>query len=163
MSANAKGFESLLISMERLQGQTNEIMMKCCHRLALRAVNMAKKGTPVMDGDLKKAWATTKPVMNGNVATCQVTNNMDYASYVEDGHRTVKNGVPRWVPGTWVGGRFRYDPYSYEGMLLKPKWIPGFHMGARAMANIDANAQTYLRNDLNTLMRQAAAKAGGKK
>ena len=161
MSAKVKtiGFELLLISMENLQKQTAEITMKCCHRLALRAVNMAKKGTPVMDGDLKKAWTTTKPVMNGDVATCVMTNNMYYASWVEDGHRQIR----RWVPGTWVGDRFRYDTYSYEGMMLKPKWIPGFHMGARAMANIDANSQTYLRNDLNTLMRQAAAKAGGKK
>ena len=161
MSVKVKtiGFELLLISVENLQKQTNEITMKCCHRLALRAVGMAKKGTPVMDGDLKKAWATTKPVMNGNVATCEMTNNMYYASWVEDGHRQIR----RWVPGTWVGDRFRYDSYSYEGMMLKPKWIPGFHMGRRAIANIEANAQTYLRNDLNTLMRQVAAKAGGKK
>ncbi len=159
MSANAKGFESLLISMERLQGQTNEITMKCCHRLALRAVNMAKKGTPVMDGDLKKAWATTKPVMNGNVASCEMTNNMHYASWVEDGHRQVK----RWVPGSWMGNRFIYNGSSESGMMLKPKWIPGFHMGRRAINNIDANAQKYVKNDLDVIMKQAAVKAGGKK
>ena len=31
------------------------------------------------------------------------------------------------------------------GMMLKPKWIPGFHMGRRAINNIDANAQKYVK------------------
>jgi hypothetical protein len=48
-------------------------------------------------------------------------------------------------------------------MMLKPKWIPGFHMGRRAMNNIDANAQKYVKNDLDVIMKQAVVKAGGKK
>ena len=91
------GIKNILNQMESLQVKTREITMKCCHRLALRAVSIAKKGTPVMDGDLRKSWAASKPVMNGNVASCEMTNNMDYASWVEDGHRQVK----RWVPGSW--------------------------------------------------------------
>jgi hypothetical protein len=159
MSVKTTGFDNLLISMEHLHGKTAEITMKCCHRLALRAVSIAKKGTPVMDGDLRKSWAASKPVMNGNIASCEMTNNMYYASWVEDGHRQVK----RWVPGYWMGNRFIYNEDSKSGMMLKPKWITGFHMGRRAMNNIEANAQKYLKNDLELLMKQAAAKAGGKK
>ena len=153
------GIKNILNQMESLQVKTREITMKCCHRLALRAVSIAKKGTPVMDGDLRKSWAASKPVMNGNVASCEMTNNMDYASWVEDGHRQVK----RWVPGFWMGNRFIYNEDGKTGMMLKPKWIPGFHMGRRAINNIEANAQKYVKNDLDVIMKQAAVKAGGKK
>lgn len=153
------GIKNILNQMESLQVKTREITMKCCHRLALRAVSIAKKGTPVMDGDLRKSWAASKPVMNGNVASCEMTNNMDYASWVEDGHRQVK----RWVPGSWMGNRFIYNGNSESGMMLKPKWISGFHMGRRAINNIEANAKKYVKNDLDVIMKQAAVKAGGKK
>ena len=153
------GIKNILNQMESLQVKTREITMKCCHRLALRAVSIAKKGTPVMDGDLRKSWAASNPVMNGNVASCEMTNNMHYASWVEDGHRQVK----RWVPGSWMGNRFIYNGSSESGMMLKPKWISGFHMGRRAINNIDANAQKYVKNDLDVIMKQAAGKAGGKK
>lgn len=150
------GIKNILNQMESLQVKTREITMKCCHRLALRAVSIAKKGTPVMDGDLRKSWAASNPVMNGNVASCEMTNNMHYASWVEDGHRQVK----RWVPGSWMGNRFIYNGNSESGMMLKPKWIPGFHMGRRAINNIDANAKKYVKNDLDVIMKQ---EAGGKK
>lgn len=153
------GIKNILNQMESLQVKTHEITMKCCHRLALRAVSIAKKGTPVMDGDLRKSWAASKPVMNGNVASCEITNSMDYASWVEDGHRQVK----RWVPGSWMGNRFVYNGNSESGMMLKPKWIAGFHMGRRAINNIEANAKKYVKNDLDVIMKQAAVKAGGKK
>ena len=153
------GIKNILDQMESLQVKTREITMKCCHRLALRAVSIAKKGTPVMDGDLRKSWAASNPVMNGNVASCEMTNNMRYASWVEDGHRQVK----RWVPGSWMGNRFIYNGNSESGMMLKPKWISGFHMGRRAINNIDANAKKYVKNDLDVIMKQAAVKAGGKK
>ena len=153
------GIKNILNQMESLQVKTREITMKCCHRLALRAVSIAKKGTPVMDGDLRKSWAASNPVMNGNVASCEMTNNMHYASWVEDGHRQVK----RWVPGSWMGNRFIYNGNSESGMMLNPKWIPGFHMGRRAINNIDANAKKYVKNDLDVIMKQAAGKAGGKK
>ena len=153
------GIKNILNQMESLQVKTREITMKCCHRLALRAVSIAKKGTPVVDGDLRKSWAASKPLMNGNVASCEMTNNMYYASWVEDGHRQVK----RWVPGFWMGNRFIYNEGSKSGMMLKPKWIPGFHMGRRAINNIEANAQKYVKNDLDVIMKQEAVKAGGKK
>lgn len=153
------GIKNILNQMESLQVKTREITMKCCHRLALRAVSIAKKGTPVMDGDLRKSWAASKPVMNGDVASCEMINNMDYASWVEDGHRQVK----RWVPGFWMGNRFIYNEDGKTGMMLKPKWITGFHMGRRAINNIEANAQKYVKNDLDVIMKQEAVKAGGKK
>lgn len=58
--------------------------------------------------------------------TVEVGTNLDYASYVNDGHWTCKKGEKgRWVPGTWNGSRFVYDPGAKTGMYLKQKWVQG--------------------------------------
>ena len=60
--------------------------------------------------------------------TLEVGTNVEYASYVNDGHWTNPKGVKtRWVPGYWSGSRFVYSPGSKTGMLLKQKWVPGRH------------------------------------
>jgi hypothetical protein len=45
-------------------------------------------------GTLKKAWHATPTVQTGNGVEKSLVNNTEYASYVNDGHRTVtKDGV----------------------------------------------------------------------
>lgn len=50
-------------------------------------------------GTLKRGWNIGEVVKKGNLYEIEITNNVDYASYVEYGHRTVNNAG-------WVGGRF---------------------------------------------------------
>lgn len=65
--------------------------------------------------------------------TVEVGTNLDYASYVNDGHWTNPKGVAvRFVPGVWNGDKFQYIPYKYtaykgQGMFLKQKWVEGRH------------------------------------
>jgi len=67
-------------------------------------------------------------VLNEGGLTVEVGTNVEYASYVNDGHWLNPAGVEtRWVPGTWSGDRFTYDPGAKTGMLLKQKWIEGSH------------------------------------
>lgn len=58
------------------------------------AFKSAVKGnTPVDSGDLRGAWALGKQT----ATSIDVDNNMEYASYVEEGHRT--RGGGGYVPG----------------------------------------------------------------
>lgn len=59
--------------------------------------------------------------------TLEVGTNVDYASYVNDGHWKNAAGVERrWVPGHWEGDRFIYDPAEKNsGMLLTQGWVKG--------------------------------------
>ena len=60
--------------------------------------------------------------------TIEVGTNLEYASYVNDGHWTNPKGVKtRWVPGYWEGETFTYDPDAKTGMLLKQRWVEGTH------------------------------------
>lgn len=58
--------------------------------------------------------------------TLLVGTNVKYARAVNDGHWTTPSGVKqRWVPGTWSGDRFEYNPGASTGMLLKRKFVEG--------------------------------------
>lgn len=72
-------------------------------------------------GDAENIWEIT----DGGL-TLEVGTHVDYASYVNDGHWTCKNGVSaRFVPGTWNGEKFQYTPGARTGMVLKQQWVPG--------------------------------------
>ncbi|BDG48778.1 HK97 gp10 family phage protein [Parageobacillus sp. KH3-4] len=83
-------------------------------------------------GDSENVWE----IKSGGLAL-HVGTNLDYASYVNDGHFTIdpnKNQDRRWVPGRWKGDRFEYDPDEKEsGMLLKFQWVEGSHYWDNAL------------------------------
>jgi hypothetical protein len=58
----------------------------------------------------------------------EIGTNVNYASYVNDGHWTCKRGESkRFVPGVWQGGRFQYISGAKTGMVLKQRWVEGAH------------------------------------
>jgi len=107
-------------------------------------LNSFKKG----DGD--NVWE----LKSGGLAL-HVGTNLDYASYVNDGHNTISldSGKDRrWVPGYWEGDRFVYDPDAETGMLLKQQWVDGTHYWDHALAifekmfhkSLEKKVQTWL-------------------
>ena len=45
-----------------------------------------------------------------------------YAGWVNDGHSQQPG---RFIPGTWKGGKFRYDRNAKTGMVLKKSHVEG--------------------------------------
>lgn len=95
--------------------------------------------------------------------TLEVGSSLEYAGYVNDGHRTLDpakgkyvtlwNGEKaRYVPGYWQGNRFIYDPSSEEFMILKYHWVEGLHFWEAALhamericpAALEAKMQKWL-------------------
>ena len=84
--------------------------------------------------------------------TVEVGTNVEYASYVNDGHWTCSSGEKqRWVPGTWNGDRFIYDPGASTGMLLKQKWISGRHYWESAMRILDQMFPEMMENKMEEI------------
>lgn len=74
----------------------------------------------------------------GNL-TLEVGTNVEYASYVNDGHWTAEAGKSgRWIPGHWDGDRFIYEPGAKTGMYLKQQWVSGKHYWESALRIIEA-------------------------
>lgn len=99
---------------------------------------------------------------NGNVFTIsaggleiEVGSNVEYASYVNDGHWLNSKGVnTRWVPGYWDGQRFVYQPGSKTGMLLKQKWIEGSHYFDDAIRLMERMAPEFMERKMQQWLEQ---------
>lgn len=106
-------------------------------------------GTNARSGDLAQHWVTdsqTTPVKGKTI----LANNMQYASYVNDGHRVDKH----FVPGLHeVGGALAYDS-GYDGGIVvgtQTTYVPGLYMKE---AGIGAY-RTTARKELDKRVREA--------
>lgn len=92
------------------------------------------RGTKTRTGELKAHWATdsvTKPQKCGKMLVTALGNNMQYASYVNDGHRMDRH----FVPGLYVNpfsGELEYDEQrrGEVGIMVgtKTQYVPGLFM-----------------------------------
>lgn len=85
----------------------------------------------------------------------EVGTNVEYASYVNDGHWLNPKGVNmRWVPGRWAGERFVYEPGAKTGMLLKQKWIEGSHYFDDAIRLMERMAPQFMEQKMQQWVEQ---------
>lgn len=68
----------------------------------------------------KHAAGNIWQISNGGL-TLYVGTNVEYAQYVNDGHKQSR----RWVPGVWNGDSFEYQRGASTGMMLKAKTVQG--------------------------------------
>ena len=126
-----------------------KIMAEVAEGATIEAVRVATENTPPNDGtiagtnmrsgDMAQHWATdsqTSPVgmaLGRSAAVTTLANNMQYASYVNDGHRVDKHFVPNLMingnmlerVGVGVGARHygRYKATYVKGKYMKQKAI----------------------------------------
>lgn len=90
--------------------------------MAFRAERKIKKRTPVgvypnkTGGHLRRNWQVGNVVKQGNSYVVEVFNNVEYASYVEYGHRTRDHK-------SWVEGRFMATISMQEVERELPKFL----------------------------------------
>ena len=85
----------------------------------------------------------------------EVGTNVEYASFVNDGHWLNPRGVDmRWVPGEWQGERFIYQPGAKTGMLLKQKWIEGSHYFDDAIRLMERMAPQFMERKIEQWLEQ---------
>jgi hypothetical protein len=91
-------FKQNLIELNK---KSHEIHMKVAKRIAQLAIRKVKKMTPVDKGDLRNNWKFYI-LKKGDSYYVHIYNQLEYASFVENGHRIVVAGQ---TVG-WVEGRF---------------------------------------------------------
>ena len=100
--------------LKAFKNREADIIKSIANELAARLLTKVKKRTPVgvyndgrIGGTLRKNWSIGEITENNGVYQVDVTNIIDYASYVEYGHRTVDHKG-------WVEGRFMLTISSDE-------------------------------------------------
>lgn len=141
--SNTVSLQKRLQQLKKLQADLPQILKSAAREATMRAVEATMDATPpkagtgrvagvnMLTGQLKQHWATdskTNPdVSNGRYVT-ELNNDMEYASYVNDGHRMDRH----FVPGLYIddNGELNYDPAAKVGIVVgtKTKYVKGEFM-----------------------------------
>lgn len=137
--------------LEAAQAALPEMLADVARNATLRAVEAAQDKTPptadslsgtnTRTGELKQRWATdsrTEPygLLGGELVT-NLSNNANYASYVNDGNRMDKHFVPHLTVEP-SSGLLQIDKSKPGGMMVgtKTTYVEGLHMS-------DAGIEAY--------------------
>lgn len=108
-------------------GVANEFTKDIANEIAMRLLRRIKQKTPVKEGTLRNGWAIGQITQKGNSYTIEIINPVEYASYVEYGHRQTPG---RFVPAigkklkkSWVKGRFMMTISIKEMEELTPSIV----------------------------------------
>jgi len=98
-----------------------------------------ERGTLMITGVLAQHWANDSqvdPAVTGDEYHTALANNVQYASYVNDGHRMDQHFVPGLVLNPVTGLLERVDPKTPgAGMMVgtKTSYVPGLYMKEKAV------------------------------
>lgn len=134
-SVNMRGLKEFQRELERLQ-DPDAFVEACVKELAARLLRMVIKRTPVGDypnssgkkgGTLRRGWTGSKGQASaqgyaesmtvnhfGDTYVVEIVNPVEYASYVEYGHRTANHRG-------WVRGQFMMTISEQELERIAPK------------------------------------------
>lgn len=146
-----KAMKDLQEKIEKLsQVDFDRFYTEAAKEIATRLLSKVKKRTPVVYGSLRDAWAILPIEKRGNQYIITVINGLEYASYVEYGHRQQPG---RFIPGHWEGERFIYNPDEEGGMVLKAGWVEGRKMLTISVQEIERMAPALLERKLQQLLK----------
>lgn len=140
MSSFGSQMRKRLDELRRAGENIHQILEEVAEGATIEAVRIAAEKTPPNDGTLAgtnmrsgqiaQHWATdsvTTPIVTGGSVQTELNNNMQYASYVNDGHRVDKH----FVPGLIVNGNYlERSPDRSGGIVVgtKTSYVRGKYM-----------------------------------
>lgn len=135
--------EALKKHLEQLDKELSAIAQGATMRAVEKATELTPptmndlKGTNTRTGAMKQHWATdskTNPQKKGTDYETQLANNMQYASYVNDGHRMDRHFVPGLVINE-ASGMLEYNPDGKGGIVVgtKTSYVKGLFMTDKAI------------------------------
>lgn len=140
MSSFGSQCEKRLAEIRKAQGDVEKVIAEAAEAGTIDAVEKAVKSTPpnvnglkgtnTRTGVLAQSWKTdskTRPVHG----VTELVSNMQYASYVNNGHRMDKHFVPGLIPNGDL--LEKVDP-SMGGIVVgtKTTYVPGLYMVDKA-------------------------------
>lgn len=162
MSSFGSQMRKRLEELRKAGADVPKIMREVAEGATIEAVRVATENTPpngsplagtnTRSGEMAQHWevdSRTAPIMTGNSAETVLANNMQYASYVNDGHRMDRH----YVPGLIKNGSMleKVDP-SVGGIMVgtKTTYVQGLHMKEKAIGRY----RTTVRKELDKRVRE---------
>lgn len=159
-----------LQQLKKAQAELPELLLRVARDATERAVEAATAATPPKDGtgrdpyigantvtgQLKAHWAADsriEPRTEDNRVTTELNNNLEYASYVDQGHRMDRH----FVPGLHINpdsGLLEYDPGKQTGIMVgtKTRYVKGEFMVDKAKEAYEKAVETELDREIRRLL-----------
>jgi len=155
MRKDFRGAEELQKRLVEFGARQEEFLMQCARELAGQFLAEVKKKTPVGEGvyetdketgrrkkiaqggTLRRRWRVESVTRRGSVYAAYVINPVEYASYVEHGHRQQPR---RYVPAI--------------GKRLVRSWVEGKHMMTLSAEEIQSRGDEYVRERFYLFLKQ---------
>ena len=103
MKVDTKALKDYRNSLGKFKRVTDEIFMEAVYEVAGRVFRATVKNTPVDTGFLRESWNIDDVKKKENVYEIEISNDVEYASYVEYGHRIVRSGnTLGWKDGVFM-------------------------------------------------------------
>ena len=139
--------------LQKIKDRLPKILQDAAKNATIRAVEKASEMTPVgidkplagtntRTSGMKQDWAAkskTTPTKRGDRYITNLNNDMNYASYVNDGHRMDRHFVPGLVIDQ-ESGLLEYNPDGTGGIIVgtRTAYVKGLFM-------VDAAKEEYRR------------------
>lgn len=159
-----EGLRQRAAELSALQAQLPRRVRAIAQGATLRAVEEATEHTPpngdekdrgvgMITGELAQHWASDSqvdPISAGDEHQTALANNVQYASYVNDGHQMDKHFVPGLMVDPATGVLQRVDP-SLGGITVgvNTTYVPGLYMKEKGVDKykevVEAEAEKLTR------------------
>lgn len=135
-------FKELVKSCEQLNKDYHSFISDFLGQEGMKVVAHTKRLTPVDTGALRNRWKMSGPFKRGDSRYIVIHNNLEYASFVEDGHKVVNNsGNVRVKVGR--GKKMKVKTLHLGDMAKGEKWIKGHHMARIALTRAENNLEAH--------------------
>jgi hypothetical protein len=121
---SVKGLKELQKQLNKMQ-DPDAFVESCAKEIAQKLYEELINNTPIgiypastgkKGGTLKRGWTIGKIERTGDTYVIEIVNPVEYASYVEYGHRTVKIDGYGWCPGIF----FAEKSVNNVDKMIKP-------------------------------------------
>lgn len=164
MSSFGSQMRKRLAELRRAGQDVPKIMAEVAEGATIEAVRVATENTPpngdaaiagtnMRSGKMAQHWSTdsqTTPVCSAASVRTALANNMQYASYVNDGHHVDKH----FVPGLIKNGALLERSKDGSGGLMvgtKTSYVRGLYMKQKAIGKF----RSTVRKELDKRVREA--------
>ena len=101
--------------------------------------------SPIDEGHLHK-WF----IANASDSQYTIKSPAHYVGSVNYGH---SQRPGRFIPGAWQGDRFKYNPDSKTGMVLKASHVKGQHFIERAITEVTPRIDDHFKTAIASVLK----------
>lgn len=141
--SNAKEFVNLMKNIaKQAKAKTKENVKFACYEMVAEAKRCTpphegeERGRNTVTGNMARHWDSSYTIENNDSIKVRLFNNVQYASYVENGHRMKEHFVP-WLYINGTGTIARHQPLPGEPLFglfvgTKTKYVQPEHIVEKA-------------------------------